>query len=145
MSSSAFDMEDVLERPVTSYMHRLYVIIDENTNVASAVKQMNLNKAEIIVVSKNGIASGIVTDGDILEEVVIKGEDSDYVSLSCDAGDAAIGGKMSPNASMVSLFQSGDHSGAFKAQIILNFADFEEPGPRSIEITAVCAHLPTDG
>jgi len=74
-------MEDVLERPITSYMHRLFVIVDENTNVASAVKQMNLHKAEIIVVSKDGVATGIVTDSDILDEVVMKGEDSDYIYL----------------------------------------------------------------
>lgn len=74
-------MVDVLERPVTSYMHRLFVVIDENTNVASAVQQMNTHKAEVIIVSRNGVATGIVTDSDILDEVVMKGEDSDYVFL----------------------------------------------------------------
>ena len=62
-------------------MHRLFIILDENTNVAAAVKQMNLQKAEIIIVSRNGTAAGIVTDSDILDEVVMKGEDSDQIYL----------------------------------------------------------------
>lgn len=74
-------MQDVLERPITSYMHRLFVILDENTNVASAVQQMSSLKAEVIIVSRNGSATGIVTDSDILDQVVMKGEDSDQVYL----------------------------------------------------------------
>lgn len=74
-------VENVLERPVTSFMHRLFVVLDENTNVASAVRQMNLHKAEVIIVSKDGKAVGIVTDSDILDKVVMKGEDSDQVFL----------------------------------------------------------------
>ncbi|NOJ27910.1 MAG: potassium transporter Trk, partial [Nitrososphaera sp.] len=62
-------------------MHHLFVVLDENTNVASAVQKMKLDKAETIIVSKNGNATGIVTDSDILDEVVIKGEDSDQVFL----------------------------------------------------------------
>ncbi|MGI0049771.1 MAG: potassium transporter TrkG [Nitrososphaera sp.] len=62
-------------------MHRLFVILDENTNVASAVQQMNSHKAETIIVSRNGMAAGIVTDSDILDNVVMKGEDSDQVFL----------------------------------------------------------------
>ena len=74
-------MDNVLERPVTTYMHRTFVILDENTNVASAVQQMHLNKADVIIVSKDGAANGIVTDSDILDEVAMKGEDSDQVYL----------------------------------------------------------------
>jgi trk system potassium uptake protein TrkH len=62
-------------------MHRLFVILDENTNVASAVQQMSSLKAEVIIVSRNGSATGIVTDSDILDQVVMKGEDSDQVYL----------------------------------------------------------------
>lgn len=62
-------------------MHRLFVILDENTNVASAVQKMNLNKAEVIIASKKDVASGIITDSDILDEVVMKGEDSDHIRL----------------------------------------------------------------
>jgi trk system potassium uptake protein TrkH len=62
-------------------MHRLFVILDENMNVASAVQQMSSLKAEVIIVSRNGSATGIVTDSDILDQVVMKGEDSDQVFL----------------------------------------------------------------
>lgn len=62
-------------------MHRTFVTLDENTNVAHAVQQMHLQKADVIVVSRNGIATGIVTDSDILDNVVMKGEDSDQVYL----------------------------------------------------------------
>lgn len=72
---------DVLERPITSYMHRLFVVLDQNTNVASAVKQMYANSAETIIVSINGKPSGIVTDSDVLDGVVMTGEDSDLVFL----------------------------------------------------------------
>jgi trk system potassium uptake protein TrkH len=62
-------------------MHRLFIVLDENTNVASAVQQMSLHKAKVIIVSRKGVASGIVTDSDILDQVVMKGEDSDEVFL----------------------------------------------------------------
>lgn len=72
---------DVLEKPITSYMHRLFVVLDQNTNVASAVQEMNANNAETIIVSINGKPSGIVTDSDVLDGVVMTGEDSDQVFL----------------------------------------------------------------
>ena len=74
-------MQEVLERPVASYMHRLFVILDENTSVASAVKQMHSHNADAIIVLKGKTPVGIVTDSDILNKVVMKGEDSDEVFL----------------------------------------------------------------
>jgi trk system potassium uptake protein TrkH len=74
-------MQDVLERPVTSYMHRLFVILDENMSVASAVKQMHSHNAGTIIVLRGNTAVGIVTDSDIINKVVMKGEDSDEVFL----------------------------------------------------------------
>ena len=74
-------VQDVLERPVTSFMHRLFLVLDENTSVASAVQQMTAQKAEVIIVTRKKVATGIVTDSDILDEVVMKGQDSDDVSL----------------------------------------------------------------
>ncbi len=74
-------MQDVLERPVTSYMHRLFVILDENMSVASAVKQMHSHNAGTIIVLRGNIPVGIVTDTDIINKVVMKGEDSDEVFL----------------------------------------------------------------
>src|SRR5919107_1180533 len=74
-------MQDVLERPVTSYMHRLFVILDENMSVASAVKQMQSHNAGSIIVLRDNTPAGIVTDSDIINKVVMKGEDSDEVFL----------------------------------------------------------------
>jgi trk system potassium uptake protein len=74
-------MQDVLERPVTSYMHRLFVILDENMSVASAVKQMHSHNAGTIIVLRGNTPVGIVTDTDIINKVVMKGEDSDEVFL----------------------------------------------------------------
>lgn len=74
-------MQDVLERPITSYMHRLFVIVDENANVAAAVQQMHSHNAATIIASRGNIPVGIVTDSDIIDKVVIRGEDSDQVFL----------------------------------------------------------------
>lgn len=74
-------MQNVLERPVTSYMHRLFVILDENMSVASAVKQMHSHNAGTIIVLRGNTPLGIVTDTDIINKVVMKGEDSDEVFL----------------------------------------------------------------
>lgn len=74
-------MQDVLERLVTSYMHRLFVTLDENMNVASAVKQMHSHNAGTIIVLRGNTPVGIVTDSDIINKVVMKGEDSDEVFL----------------------------------------------------------------
>ena len=74
-------MQDVLERPVSSYMHRLFVILDENTSVASAVKQMHSHNAGTIIVLRGNRPVGIVTDSDIIDKVVMRGEDSDEVFL----------------------------------------------------------------
>jgi trk system potassium uptake protein len=74
-------MQDVLERPITSYMHRLFVVVDENANVASAVQQMHSHNAGTIVASRGNTPVGIVTDSDIIDKVVMRGEDSDQVFL----------------------------------------------------------------
>ena len=82
-------MVEPLERPLSSYIHSQFVTADENTSVAEAVKLLQLKNVEIILVtsqsSKSGgddrLYIGIVTDSDILEKVVMKGEDSDLVFL----------------------------------------------------------------
>ncbi|MDW0282969.1 MAG: potassium transporter TrkG [Nitrososphaeraceae archaeon] len=62
-------------------MHRLFVILDENMSVASAVKQMHSHNAGTIIVLRGNTPVGIVTDSDIINKVVMKGEDSDEVFL----------------------------------------------------------------
>ena len=77
-------MVEPLERPLSSYIHTQFVTADENSSVAEAVKILQPKNVEIILVtssssSSNGKYVGIVTDSDILEKVVMKGEDSDLV------------------------------------------------------------------
>jgi trk system potassium uptake protein len=62
-------------------MHRLFVVVDENANVASAVQQMHSHNAGTIIVSRGNTPVGIVTDSDIIDKVVMRGEDSDQVFL----------------------------------------------------------------
>ncbi len=74
-------MVEPLERPVYSYVSKQFVMVDENVSVANAVKLTQPKNIETIIVTSNGKPVGIVTDSDILEKVVIKGDDSDLVSL----------------------------------------------------------------
>ncbi|HKO40928.1 MAG TPA: CBS domain-containing protein, partial [Nitrososphaeraceae archaeon] len=77
-------MVEPLERPLSSYIHTQFVTADENSSVAEAVKILQPKNVEIILVtssSNGGKYVGIVTDSDILEKVVMKGEDSDLVFL----------------------------------------------------------------
>ena len=77
-------MVEPLERPLSSYIHTQFVTADENSSVAEAVKILQPKNVEIILVtssSLNGEYVGIVTDSDILEKVVMKGENSDLISL----------------------------------------------------------------
>lgn len=62
-------------------MHRNFVSLDENINVAAAVGEMHARHAETILVTREDVPFGIVTDSDILDKVVMKGEDSDRVYL----------------------------------------------------------------
>jgi trk system potassium uptake protein TrkH len=74
-------MSDILERAATAYMNRQFVIVDENTNVAASVQQMNARKTDTIIATREGTPVGIATDSDILDKVVMAGEDSDEVYL----------------------------------------------------------------
>ncbi|HEU5172285.1 MAG TPA: potassium transporter TrkG [Nitrososphaeraceae archaeon] len=76
-------MVEPLERPLSSYIHAQFVTVNENTSVAETVKILQPKHVEIILVtsSNGGKYVGIVTDSDILEKVVMKGEDSDLVSI----------------------------------------------------------------
>ena len=70
-----------LDRPILSYIHGQSIILDENADVATAVREMHSRKAEIVIVTSNEKPVGIVTDSDILDKVVMKGEDSDQIKL----------------------------------------------------------------
>ncbi len=75
-------VSEALQRSVLSYMHHQIIILDEDTDSATAVKQMHDAKAETIIVkNKNDEYIGIITDSDILDKIVMRGEDSDKVSI----------------------------------------------------------------
>jgi trk system potassium uptake protein TrkH len=74
-------MVEPLDRPLSSYIHTQFVTADENAPVAEAVKALQSKHVDIILVTSNGKYAGIVTDSDILEKVVMKGEDSDLIFL----------------------------------------------------------------
>jgi trk system potassium uptake protein len=74
-------MVEPLERPLSYYIHSQFVTAEENTSIAEAVKILQPKHVEIILVTSNGKYVGIVTDSDILEKVVMKGDDSDLVFL----------------------------------------------------------------
>jgi trk system potassium uptake protein len=70
-------MVEPLGRPLSSYIHTQFVTADENTSIAEAVKILQPKNVEIILVTSStngGKYVGIVTDSDILEKVVMKGE-----------------------------------------------------------------------
>jgi trk system potassium uptake protein len=77
-------MVEPLDRPLSSYIHTQFVTADENSSIAEAVKILQPKNVEIILVtssSNGGKYVGIVTDSDILEKVVMKGEDSDLITI----------------------------------------------------------------
>jgi trk system potassium uptake protein TrkH len=73
--------QDVLERPAMSYMQREFVVLEESATVATAVEQMQSQKLESVIVIRGGLTVGIVTNNDIVEKVVLKGDDSRHVAL----------------------------------------------------------------
>nr|MBA3978381.1 CBS domain-containing protein [Nitrosopumilus sp.] len=72
---------DPLERSVLSHVHGQFFVLDENVDVASAVKQVHAKNAETIIVTEDEKPIGIVTDSDILDKIVMRGANSDKVLL----------------------------------------------------------------
>ena len=66
---------DPLDRPILSHLHGRLIFLEEDVDVAKAVREMHSRKAEIVIVTKDGKPVGIVTNSDVLDKVVIKGED----------------------------------------------------------------------
>lgn len=62
-------------------MQRHFATLEESATVATAVEQMQSQKLESVIVTRNGLAVGIVTSADVVEKVVLKGEDSSYMPL----------------------------------------------------------------
>ena len=74
-------MENALDRPVTSFVSRQFVLIDGELDVAKAVETMQARNGDTIIVTHRGAPIGIVTDSDILDKVVQTGGDSDMILL----------------------------------------------------------------
>lgn len=74
-------MENALDRPVTSFVSRQFVLIDGEIDVAKAVETMQTRNSDTIIVTRRGAPIGIVTDSDILDKVVQTGGDSDRILL----------------------------------------------------------------
>lgn len=75
-------VSEALERSVLSYLHHQIIFLIENIDSATAVKQMHDVKAETIIVKNNNNEYiGIITDSDILDKIVMQGEDSDNVPI----------------------------------------------------------------
>jgi trk system potassium uptake protein len=72
---------DPLDRSILSYIHGQFIVLDEDVNVAISVRDMHSQRAEMIIVTKDMRPVGVVTDSDILDKVVMKGEDSDQILL----------------------------------------------------------------
>ncbi len=74
-------MQNVLDRSVRPYVVQQFVTADGNMSIATAVREMQSRHAEVVIVMQGQEPAGIVTEGDVLEKVVVKGEDSDDVTL----------------------------------------------------------------
>ena len=75
-------VSEALYRSVLSYLHHQIIFLDEDTDAATAVKQMHDVKAETIIVkNRKDEYVGIITDSDILDKIVMRGEDSDNVPI----------------------------------------------------------------
>jgi trk system potassium uptake protein len=83
-------VSDPLDRPILSHLHRRLIFLEEDVDVAKAVREMHSQKAEMVIVTKNGKPVGIVTDSDVLDKVVIKGEDSDQILLKSIASSPVV-------------------------------------------------------
>lgn len=70
-----------MDRPVTSFVSRQFVLIDGETDVAKSVETMQAKNGDTIIVTRRGAPIGIVTDSDILDKVVQTGGDSDRIFL----------------------------------------------------------------
>ena len=49
-------------------MQRQFVTLEESATVATAVEHMQSQKLESMIVTRNGLAVGIVTTGDVVEK-----------------------------------------------------------------------------
>ncbi len=71
----------MLEEPVSNYTNHKLVVVEKNVTVTDTVKVMVESKIDSILVSENDDVVGIVTNKDILSEVVAKEKNPNDVKI----------------------------------------------------------------
>ena len=72
----------VLSDPVSAHMRKDFVVLDEETTVTEAVRRMKeKGVTSVLISSKDGKITGIVTERDVLYRVVAEGKDPKSVRL----------------------------------------------------------------
>ncbi|MFQ5969739.1 MAG: potassium transporter TrkG [Nitrososphaerales archaeon] len=66
-------MKEILERPVSRYMHKDVLLLEGTSTIALGSRIMKRREQESIVVMKHGKPVGIVTDQDIIDNLAQKG------------------------------------------------------------------------
>ena len=71
----------MLEEPVMKYTNQKLTVVDKNVSVKDAAKVMTESKIDSILISEENDIVGILTNKDILSDVVAKGKDSNEVKV----------------------------------------------------------------
>ena len=74
-------LKQMLEEPVSKYTDHKLLAVEHNVTVSDAAKEMIENKVDSILVYENNDVVGIVTNKDILSEVVAKGKNPNKVKI----------------------------------------------------------------
>jgi len=74
-------LKQMLEEPVSKFTNHKLLVVEKNVTVTDAVKVMVESKIDSVLVSENGDVVGIVTNKDILSEVVAKGKNPNDVKV----------------------------------------------------------------
>ncbi len=72
---------NMMDEPVSTYTDRKLTVIDSTIKVSEAAQQMVKSEIDSFLVSENDDVVGIVTNKDILSDIVAKGKDPSKVSV----------------------------------------------------------------
>ena len=68
-------LKEMLEDPVSKYTNHELIVVDKSVSISDAAKVMTKSKIDSILISEESNVVGILTNKDILSEVVAKGKD----------------------------------------------------------------------
>jgi signal-transduction protein with cAMP-binding, CBS, and nucleotidyltransferase domain len=74
-------IKDILQEPVSKYTVKKLVAVDGNITVSNAAQHMVESNIDSFLVSENDDITGIVTNRDIMTDVVAKGIDPTQISV----------------------------------------------------------------